>query len=209
MEISQRTVDYLLTHRQPLDEPHLSLLQQLDPHVVSRWVGAYFQAVPDLPLLPVEVDPSGQATLHRMICSALVQVGTHEAVPALEQLARNGDSLRPTYSSPFFMPWVAALVIAKRDPWPGVDDWLAGLVDETEPLVSNADPVPELGATAAGLLIERQEASPYSFELEPAGNDAFDESKFASYHFVSEAGRKAVRQWWEKRKRDIADKSAP
>jgi hypothetical protein len=209
LEISQRTLDHFLTRKMPLDEKHVMLLLQLDPRAVSRFVGPYVQAVADRPLSTTGADPSNQLTLHQMICSALMTVGTREAVPALEELAKNNKNLKPTHSNPFHIAWIAALAVARRDPWPGVDDWLARLVPQTQPLLLNADPVPDLGATAAGLLLERNEVSPYSFDLEPAGNDAFDRSRLAGYHFASEAGRAAVSQWWTRQQAKAAGQAAP
>jgi hypothetical protein len=209
LEISGRTLDHFVKTRRVLDETHAMMLCQLDPGAVSRFAGAYFQAVPDQRMPDAQGKPTGELTLHVTVASMLCVVGTHEAVPALEKLARRKDLPKPNYESPFQMPWIAALAIARRDPWPGVDEWLAGLVGESEPLVVNADPIVDLGATAAGLLLERHQVSPFSFELEPAGNDAFERSRFAGYHFSSDAGRQKVRQWWEKQKATAAAKAVP
>jgi hypothetical protein len=137
-------------------------------------------------------------TVDSTICSVLCRIGTHEAVPALEKLARSEGFQKPTHENPFHIAWIAALTIAQRDPWPELDAWLASLIDETQPLVLNAEVVPDLGGTAAGMLLERHKVSPYAFELEAAGNDAFDRAQFAGYRFSSDAGRKAVADWWRK-----------
>ncbi|MGD9719957.1 MAG: hypothetical protein AB7O59_01940 [Pirellulales bacterium] len=209
LEISQRTLDKMVARRAPLDEKHVTMLMQLDPRAVSRFVGPYLDAVPDQPLVADGGDLAGQLTLHTAICSVLITVGTHEAVPALEKLARSDRWQKPNHENPIHIAWVAALAIAMRDPWPGLDDWLASLVDETEPLLLNADPVPDLGATAAGLLLERHQVSPYSFDLEPAGNDAFDRSRFAGYAFLSPEGRQMVRDWWQKQRSARSQPAAP
>jgi hypothetical protein len=209
VEISRNTLDHFLANRRVLDEINVMMLCQLDPRAVSRFVGPYFEAVPDQRMPDAKGNPTGELTLHATVASMLCVIGTHEAVPALEKLARSDRLPKPTYESPFHIVWIAALAIAKRDPWPGVDPWLAGLIDETEPVILNADPVAEAGASAAGLLLERHGVSPYSFELEPAGNDAFERSRFSGYHFTSDAGREAVRRWWQKRKDSATIKSVP
>ena len=66
-----------------------------DPRSVSRFVGPYFEAVPDRRMASSGGDLAGQMTLHGTICSILATVGTHEAVPALEKLARAGRPAKP------------------------------------------------------------------------------------------------------------------
>ncbi len=209
LEISERTLNRFVETGQVLDETHVMMLMQLDPGAVSRFAGRYFQKVPDQPMAASSGGLTGQATLHTVIAAVLVMVGTHEAVPALERLARSEATPKPDHDNPFDIAWIAALAIAQRDPWPEVDDWLASLIDEKQPLVLNAETVPELGGTAAGLLLERHQMSPYMFDLEPAGNDAFDRSSFAGFRFTSDKGHKAVRQWWEKEKKQGAKATAP
>ena len=154
-EISQKTLDDFLVNRRPLDELRVMMLRQLDPHVVSRFVGPYFQNVPDAPLQTAAGDAApGHLTIHAAICATLCSIGTREAVPALEKLARSGRLGKPNYDNNVHVSWVAALAIANSDPWPGVDEWLATLIDETEPLIINIDPVPDLGSSAAGLLLD-------------------------------------------------------
>ena len=208
-EISDRTLADVLANRRALDELHVMMLAQLDPRSVSRFVGPYFEAVPDRRMATNGGDLAGQMTLHGTICSILATVGTHEAVPALEKLARAGRPAKPSTESPFHISWVAALAIAGRDPWPGVDDWFAGLIDEPEPLVTNSEPVAELGATAAGLLLDRHDVSTQSFDLEPAGGDAFDRTRFAGYHFTYAAGRRKVKEWWQSERAKAAAEQAP
>ena len=54
--------------------------------------------------------------------------GTKEAMPKLIEAIDNGNFLPPTSREPYHLQWLAALAIAQRDPWPEVDDWLAGLI---------------------------------------------------------------------------------
>lgn len=208
-EISERTLNDILAKRQVLDEQHVMLLMLLDPGAVSRFAGPYFKAVADRPLSAMTGGLSGQFTLHTAVCAALILVGTHEAIPAIDKLARSGKLQKPSYENPLDIAWIAALSIARRDPWPGVDDWLAGLIDETKPLIINADPVPDLGGSAAGLLLERHDMSHDAFDLEPAGNNAFERANFAGYRFTSDEDRAAVRQWWAEQKQAELKKSSP
>lgn len=210
LDISERTLRYFVDKKQVLDANHISLLMQLDPGAVSRWVGPYFEKVADRYLaIGNGGNLAGQETLHTMIAGMLLTVGTHEAVPALEKLARDERTQKPNHDNPFAIAWIAALAIAQRDPWPGVDEWLLTLVDDKSPLVINADTVPELGGTAAGILLARHQVSPFTFDLEPAGNDAFDRSSFAGYRFTSDEGPKALRRWWAKQKKPNAAAAAP
>ena len=209
LEISERTLKYFLDNKQVLDPNHISLLMQLDPGAVSRFAGPYFEKVTDRYLESGGGNLAGQETLHTVIAGVLLTVGTHEAVPALEKLARDERTQKPNHDNPFAIAWIAALAIAQRDPWPGVDEWLLSLIDEKAPLVLNADTVPELGGTAAGILLARHQVSPFTFDLEPAGNDAFDRSSFAGYRFTSDEGPKALRQWWASQKQGKAAAAAP
>jgi hypothetical protein len=209
LEISQRTLSDFLAHKRVLTELQVLMLAQLDPHAVSRFVGPYFQAVPDERLFTTSSELAGQLTVHGGICFMLSRIGTHEAVPALEQTARSGELGRPTYESPFQMAWIAALAIAQRDSWPEIDAWLARLIDSTELLVTNVDPKPELGATAAAILLDRYDLSARSFGLETAGEAMVDRSRFVGYRYSSDKSRQDVRKWWAKQSDSASKKSAP
>ena len=198
LDISRRTLEDYLAKRHALSVEEVTMLCHLDPRAVSRFLGPYFQAVPDRPLSSASAGVPGAATLHSTICLIMSIIGTQEAVPALEKIARANSGQKLTYENPFCFAWIATLAIARRDPWPDIDTWLASLIDETEPLISNADPVPDLGSTAAGLLLERHEVSPYAFDLEPAGTETFERSAFVGYRFMSDSGRQEVKAWWAK-----------
>jgi hypothetical protein len=210
LDISERSLRHFLDKNQVLDANHVSLLMQLDPGAVSRFAGPYFEKVADRNLESGNGgNVAGQGTLHTVIAGVLMTVGTHEAVPALEKLARDERTQKPNHDNPFAIAWIAALAIAQRDSWPGIDEWLLTLIDDKSPLVLNAETVPELGGTAAGILLARHQTSPFTFDLEPAGNDAFDRSNFAGYRFTSDEGPKAIRRWWAKVKQENAVDTAP
>ncbi len=197
-EISKRTLDYFLNRKTPLSEVEILLLAQLDPRAVSRFVGDYFASVPNAPLASTPNGLNSQTTLYGGICAVLSRVGTHDAVPALEKLARSGALGKPVYPNRVEVAWVALLAIAARDPWPEVDPWLAALIDETLPLTTDPDLPPELGASAAGLLIDRRGASVRPFGLVTAGESVTDAFQFYGYRFTTEDDRADVKRWWKK-----------
>jgi hypothetical protein len=194
-EITQRTVNDILGTQRVLNENEVLLLAQLDSSIVSRFVGTYFQNVPDRRLVTSTMELAGQGTVHGGICVMLTRFGTREAVPALEQLARS-ERLKPTFESPDRIAWIAALSIAQRDPWPGVDEWLAELIDNTTPLVISGEGRPELGASAAALLLDRHGASTRPFGLETIGEPATERLRFTGYRFSSQQDRQDVKRWW-------------
>jgi hypothetical protein len=208
-EISRRTLDDILEQQAVLTESQVLMLGSLDPSTVSRFVGPYFQAVSDHRLLTTNNDLAGQLTINGGICYMLTQIGTHEAVSALEQLARSGQLGKPGPDNSYQIAWIAALAIAQRDPWPGADDWLAGLIDDSTPLVTNVDPSPQLGATAAALLLDRQAVSTRPFGLEPAGQTVVERFRFSPYRFLSAKDHEDVRRWWQKQKQTHGKKPAP
>jgi hypothetical protein len=197
-EISERTLDYYLKRRTPLGEIEVLLLARLDQRSVSRFVGAYFDTVPNAPMLSTLNGITSQPTVHGAIAAVLSQIGTHEAVPALARLARSGGLGKRSYENRLDVAWVAALAIAGRDPWPGIDKWLADLLDERLPLTIDPDAPPELGACAAGLLLDRHGASTRPFGLHTAGESLTDSYRFIGYRFGSERDRQDVKRWWQK-----------
>jgi hypothetical protein len=200
VEISQRTLAYYLKRRAPLSENEVLLLAQLDPRSVSRFAGEYFQAVPNGHLNSTPNGLNNQPTVFGGICAVLSRVGTREAVPALERLARSGQLGKPSYENRLEVAWIAALAIAQRDPWPEVDEWLARLVDERLPLAADPDRPPDLGASAAGVLLDRHGASTRLFGLETAGESVTESFRFIGYRFGSDRDRQEVKRWWEKQK---------
>jgi hypothetical protein len=197
-EISDRTLDFFLRRRAPLDENEVLLLAQLDGRNVSRFIGEYFETVKNAPLVFTQNGLNNQSTVFAGICALMSRVGTHEAVPALERLAKSGQLGQPTYESRLDVAWVAALAIAQRDPWPGIDTWLVSLVDVRQPLTSDPDRPPEVGASAAGLLLDRHGASTRPFGLETAGESVTESFRFIGYRFSSDRDRQDVKRWWQK-----------
>ena len=184
-EITQRTLEYFITRQTPLSEVEILMLAQLEPRAVSKFVGRYFTAVPDANLVSTPNGLNGLTSVHGGICLLMSRVGTQEAVPAIEKLARSGALGKPKYPNRVDVAWVALLAIANRDPWPEIDPWLAGLIDEKIPLTTDPQSPPELGASAAGLLLDRHDVSVQPFGIVPAGEALSDVYQFFGFRFSS------------------------
>jgi hypothetical protein len=197
-EITQRTLEYFITRQTPLSEVEILMLTQLEPRAVSKFVGRYFTAVPDANLASTPNGLNGMTSVHGGICLLMSRIGTQEAVPAIEKLARSGALGKPKYPNRVDVAWVALLAIANRDPWPEIDPWLAGLIDEKIPLTTDPQSPPELGASAAGLLLDRHEVSVQAFGILPAGEALSDVYQFFGFRFAADADREGVKRWWQK-----------
>lgn len=122
------------------------------------------------------------------------------------------------------MPWIAALAIASRvqdrRDWPEVDDWLASLIPRTDPLVmprTDAKPedinsendapevgelFPELGATAAAILLRRHGIDRSVYRLEPLGRQLLAQVGCQGHRFTHAQDRQALLDWWGDRHAD-------
>lgn len=205
--LSRRTLDRFLADRQPLSERALLMLGQLDPAEVSRFAGKYFLTIEDgrLPAAGMR-RLGGRPSRFGMICAQLALDGTKDALPGLTDAIAKGVFLPPSRLAPYRLPWLAALSIAARDPWPETDAWLAGLLDDgkapvsRESLVEDRSPSPELGATAAALLLGRHGRTAAPFDLQPAVDPLLTKLHVEGYRFGSDESRKKLRQWWEQQK---------
>jgi hypothetical protein len=179
---------------------------------VSRFAGKYFHAVDDAPLqqlLPLAQLPDPR--IRRMgprpsrfgaICGQLAVDGVKEAMPGLTDAIAKKRFLPPTNTAPYRLEWLAAFSIAVRDPWPEVDAWLADQVDHHELLAQGRQLTksPEIGATAAALLLKRQGQLPASFGLEPAKEDVtIEQLRIEGYRFAGEESRDRVKAWIAKK----------
>ncbi|KKN42999.1 hypothetical protein LCGC14_0707520 [marine sediment metagenome] len=128
--LSQRSVDRMLKEKQELGIAELAMLAQFDPKVVSRFASEYFHLVDDK-LLPREGLPLtvGRPSRFGIICARLAANGTRDAAPGLLKAIDKGRFLPPSSRSPYQLHWLAALSIARRDPWREADDWLAQVQD--------------------------------------------------------------------------------
>jgi len=196
--LQQRTLAWFLKRDTPLDQAELAMLGQFDPRRLSRFASTYFMAVDDAPLDQPENSPPSPSrpSRHAMLCMMLATRGTQEAAPGLIRAAAAGRFLPPSAQVPYRFEWVAALAIAGRDPWPRVDAWLAGLVQRDEGLIVGRSQPPQLGATAAALLLKRHDQPPAEFDLEPDAEVFFNQFGVVGYRFASPQAKSKLLAWW-------------
>lgn len=190
-EISQRTLDAILRQQRPLSTREVLMLEHLDAVAVSRFVGPYLrQSKSDPPANPAELGDWTEGTsLHTLLCSVVARIGTHEAVEGLTQAIEAGR-FQPGGPPPRNrLPWLAALSIAARDPWPEVDAWLARLIPSREQLSADDSPT-DVGASAAALLVSRHGAMPAAFGL------SHNPANPLEYRFAEPRQRQEVLDWW-------------
>jgi hypothetical protein len=205
--ISRRTLRRMLAERRELTPSELLMLAQLDPQEVSRFASEYFHAVEDGPLPSLQPQPQpvtaliharagGYPSRFGLVCVQLALDGTKEAIPGLLKAIDKRRFLPPTPACPHQFPWMAALSIAARDPWPEVEPWLGGLLGRDDVLVDGAAEGPRLGATAAAVLLRRRGQSLSEFGLEPAPGPA-PRPGIDGYRFSSPDAQKKLQQWWQ------------
>lgn len=222
-ELSRRTLAAIANRKEPLTPSETLMLGAVDREELSRFVGPYFETVDDAPFsveLPSNT-PSGQTSRHGLVCLMLAERGTPTAIPSLMKAIENKRFLPPTAGGPCDMPWIAALAIAsrvrERSEWPEVDGWLADLLERTDPLVLprknvRADEVnseddapeigdlyPDLGATAAAILLRRHGIAPSVYALEPIGRQLLAQVGCPGHRFTQPSDRQALVEWWNER----------
>lgn len=228
--ISRRTLDRVLAQKRSLNEPELVMLGELSAAEVSRFAGRYFLAIDDSPLAAIgPMRLGGRPSRFGLICARLADDGTKDAMPGLAEAIAKDRFLPPNGLGPYRLHWVAALSIAARDPWPGVDAWLAGQIGQRDLLMEPmptagmirqqlsedddeddsspfavASPNAEVGATAAALLLRRRHALPGEFGLQPIPDGVLRRLHLEGYRFAKEAARKKVAVWWANEQRKTA-----
>ena len=205
--LSRRTLERFLAQKHLLTDSEVLMLGQLDVGEVSRFAGKYFLLVEDS-LVEDEPQspwadrgrPGGQASRHNMICGLLAVDGTKRAIPGLLEAIRQKRFLPPTPVGPYWLSWLAAFSIANRDPWPEVDLWLVEVLGNREILVLGRPEGPEVGATAARILLKRYHEPLGSFNLEVAP-DSLLATTFGieGYRYRTTEGPEQIRAWWKRR----------
>jgi hypothetical protein len=196
--LSRRTLDDLLADKRLLNESQLVMLAQLDPDEVSRFAGKYFTSFDDRRLSqsgPRRI--GGRPSQFGMICARLAIDGGKQATPGLTEAIAKNRFVPPTLLAPYRLDLLAALSIAARDPWAGADAWLAERLGETELLMVGRASGPEIGATAAALLLKRHGQTPTSFGLQPTSEGLMHDLHVEGCRFSSEQMRKKVIDWWK------------
>ncbi len=205
-KISRRTLDRLLSEKKPLDDAELGMLAQLDAHEVSRFASRYFLLVDDDMVkedFNQEASTSrshvgGQNSRFGAICGQLAVNGTREAAPGLLEAIRQVKFKSPTPLGPYRLEWLAAFSIARRDPWPDVDSWLAENIDDQRTLLIDHADAAEIGATAAGVLLTRNGERPEAFGLQPTVDSQLAELKLTGFRYATAEDVARVRQWWKR-----------
>jgi hypothetical protein len=226
--LSRCTLDRFLAEKRLLDDAELRMLAQLDVGEVSRFAGRYFLAVEDGTVedeIGHEGPATGQGSCFAAICGQLAVEGTREAVPRLLEAIRRRRFRPPTAASPYRQQWLAALSIARRDPWPEVDTWLAQNIENRQALlithdewgrrtsrsasgggnrqsvVVETDEAAEIGATAAGVLLVRHEQRPEAFGLQAVVDTRLSALKLPGFRYRAADDVQRVRQWWKEQAR--------
>jgi len=201
--LSKRTVKRVLDAKRRLSRRELEMLELLDISVVSQFAPLYFQQIDDAPLEPGDAIPkvvgdmpAGTLSQHGTLCHVLAAYGTQAAVPGLMEAVAAQRFLAPTLDAPYDLPWIAALAIARRDPWSEVDAWLAEQIPQTRQLRIVGDGSPELGAAAAAILAERHGTRATDFGMTPVADSYLDGLGCPAFRFVDEQRRSDVLAWW-------------
>ncbi len=212
--VAARTLEYYLARKTPLQERELAMITQFDPRKVSTFAGKYLATVEDfrppddsgatVPLAGTEDTGQPGVSIHAMLCSWLVVEGTQDAAAGLLAASQERRVLPPSRSMPYRFEWLAALAIARRDPWLEVDQWLQSVLDCREGLVQGKPDGPELGATAAAILLQRHGGRTDDFGLVASGDPNACQYDAETYRYRAETGPAQVTQWWKQRQEAAA-----
>lgn len=202
-QISRRTVNRMLDPPRPLTEAETIMLAQLDSGEVARFAGEYFASVADGPF-PDHLGPlrlGGRPSRLGLVCAVLAERPDRRAAAGLLRAIERQRFAPPTSACPYRMEYLAALAIAQRDPWEGVDQWLAAQAGEMIDLVEDQrqDP-PELAATAAALLIQRRQADRHGMGLYPVADPVLSALGIDGYRFAHADDRRRFLGWWKSQK---------
>ncbi len=208
---SRTVLQWIESEKRPITDLEIELLAHLDPVEVSRFAIQHMRSVDDEPWNFGRDNPSKHVerfvptSRHGAICYVLRNMGTFEIAPDLVKLIDEKRIEASDTSSIFHYPWLAALNSAQREPGEASDRWLGTLVSRTDPLVANTENPPEIGATAAGLLLRRHGFSTARFGLEEV---QVPNARFAGIvllRFTDEDWRHQVLEWWNERQDYLHD----
>ncbi len=231
--LSRRTLDRYTSQKRQLDRNQLATLDQLDAREVSRFASRFFATMTDG---PVAFDlEQGFAYVHGRqagpfgsrnscfgaICAQLLTTGTREAAPGLMAALRQKRFRQPTPAEPYRLPWLALFAIARRDPWPDLNAWLAANLDNPQTIALDHDQsgqrlrrAPEqpgtrgpasgyseetatIGAMAAALLARRHACRPAALGLVRTSDKQMEAFNLYGYRYGKPEDTERVRQWWK------------
>jgi hypothetical protein len=196
-EITVQTLHRRLDHNAALDGCNEHLLDLLDHDAISRLADSFLMQMNDASPDSSKTshsNPLGSPSRHGKFCLWLADHGTREAIPGLVHANDSERVFKPDHDCPVNLPWLAALILANRDPWQGEDAWLAAQIARTEKLDINCSA--DVGATAAAMLLRRNRELPRDFGVEEVDSEALGSLQFRAYHFSTPARRNAVERWW-------------
>ncbi len=202
-QISRRTFNRMLDPPRPLTEAETVMLAQLDSSEVARFAGEYFAKVGDGPfadhLGPLRL--GGRPSRFGLLCAVLAERPDRRAAPGLLEAIEQRRFAPPTSACPYRMEYLAALAIALRDPWEGVDQWLATQAAEAIDLVEDQrkDP-PALAGTAAALLLQRRQAARDGMGLYPVADPLLSALGIEGHRFARPDDRHRFAAWWKSQK---------
>ena len=229
--LSRRTLDIYIAQKRLPDDNQLATLRELDAHEVSRFASRVFTTMKDGPVevdfeqeVPFSQRPGwfgGRNSCFAAICAQLLTTGTREAAPGLVAALRQKKFRQPTPAEPYRLPWLAAFAIARRDPWPDVDAWLAENLDNPQTIALDHDQsghrlrwatetpgtkgsltgyseeTATIGAMAAALLARRHACRPAALGLLRTSDKQMEALKLYRYSNGKPADIERVRQWWK------------
>ena len=199
--LSERTTAWFTNQKRCLTEREIALLRQLDGATVSRFAGPYLLSIDDQPKVEPEEFPfGGRNSRHALLCAVLIESGTHEALADLTTALEKDRLPKPSEDLRYHVGWVAAFAIAERDPWPGLDAWLASLLDKGQTISTASDPPPEVGATAAAILLVRHGAATADFGVLDVNDQDLRGLGIPASRFSTPAARQQVIEWWQREK---------
>ena len=117
-------------------------------------------------------------------------------MPGLAEAIAKNRFLPPTLLAPYRLDLLAALAIADHDPWPGADAWLADHIGQAESLIEGHEAGPELGATAAAILLKRHGQNPAAFGILPLDQELPKPFRVSGCRFRSKDAAAKVQEWW-------------
>jgi hypothetical protein len=215
-QLSRQTLDRFAARKRMLDYDDLAILGQLDTAEVSRFAGRFFATMSDGPVEedfdemllsgPRPGELTSQNSCFGAICIQLLKKGTRDAAPGLVAALRQKKFRQPTAGEPYWLAWMAAFVIARRDPWPDLDAFLAENLNNQQTIVLGNDQDNRLqkgtetatvGAMAAAMLARRHGCRPLSLGLVRTFDKQMETFNLYGYRYGKPEDVERVLQWWK------------